>query len=297
MKEEWVSRNGPAIRDFVQPKTIPLLVFDGEVGPQRLTERLTGVLVELGGRHFVLTAGHCVKACRAAKNVVVPIVAGWEVEDAIRLGPKLEPKFLNSNSAIKGEGTEDFGYLELNPETALTMEAKVFSFTSRITVRSAPNTSQRDEWVIVAGYPRAIAHRAERSDEARFMIAFTLVARKEELPEESGAPEGFATLDLLVPENSVETEDGTVFMPTQPASFQGVSGGGCWTLDVSRDAADWTSDNKPSLCAIHTGHMEGKLLREVPIGYHLRLLADDHPDLAPELNARWPELKDFSLRR
>jgi len=290
---EWIDRNGGGLRDRIQPKTVPLLILTNPESP-KVENRLSGVLVGLGPRHFVLTAGHCVEKCIDKRNRVVIPVVDWPAEDAYRLSPVLKPDFLNSNLINVDPGTVDYGYLEFHPQSASTLGAKRYEFNTRISPWKAPEFHGADSWVAVAGYPIDIAQTTEGSDQSRFMITPTLVAREEELAGVGELPEGFDVLDLLLPQDALESPDGLAFVPAEPTSHHGVSGGGCWTLDVSKDVASWTDQDRPSLCAIHAGHTEeadgNQILREVPISYHLRMIADDYPDLASDLYERWPQL-------
>ena len=296
--EEWIRRNHRTIQEFLSPRTAPLLIFDSGACRDPVS-RGSGVLVELGGRHFILTAGHCVAAGVAAGRMVCLPISTLNIADGSRLVPKpLFVKIVKSNYVSKDEGTVDFGYFELDPDSAGTMKAKFYIFTGigRIIVRGRSAT-QGDEWVLVIGYPGDEARVTVRAYQARAMLAFTLVAAEDELPEVHGRDD-FSSLDLLLPPECIVSPMPGELEQAEPSSFGGVSGGGCWLVDISLDPEHWTIDNKPSLCAIHagTGIEKGRdfFLREVPIAYHLRMLADDYPDLAPKIHACWPEIANVA---
>lgn len=253
------------------------------------------MLVELGSHHFVLTAGHCVAKGVADGRMVCLPISTWNLEVGSRLMPKpLVARIVNYNYVSTDEGTVDFGYLELDPRNASTMKAKFYIFTGskRIVVRRR-STTQGDEWVLVIGYPGAEAKITDHAYQSRVMLALTLVAAENELPKVTSRGD-FESLDLLLPPECIVSPVPGELEQAEPSSFGGVSGGGCWVVDISTNPEKWTIDHIPSLCAIHagTGIEKGQdfFLREVPIAYHLRMVADDYPDLASEMNARWPEL-------
>ena len=292
--DHWLRLHCRDIVDFLQRRTVALLVFHGEPGPENLESRASGVLVRLGEHHFVLTAGHCVKGCVAQdRTIIIPI------SDAGRGSPheRFSPVVSKSNYVAKDEGVVDYGYLELAAESASMMTARVLIFTGerRVAVRR-PFATGPDEWLLVAGYPRDEAKSTERTYLARFMFAFTLVVEKEAVPTDPPKPpNGFEVIDSWLPQDGVASPSAGQFQSAKPSAFQGVSGGGCWIINTSIAPSDWTEITKPSLCGIHASTLttEGKgddILREVPVANHLRMIADDYPELSTYIYERWPEV-------
>lgn len=295
--EQWLRRYCRDIQDFLQRRTVALLVYKGEPGPGKIESRGTGVLVRVGDRHFILTAGHCVAGCVApGRRTYIPISAAGRGISQEQFSPTLA----KWNYVAKHKGTVDYGYLELSNQSASTIAAKIPIFAGENSVAARrPSTTEPDEWVLVAGYPAEEAKTTDRVYVARFMFALTLSARKEELPEDHAKPpNGFQVIDSWLPSDSVVSPVAGEFHSVEASSFRGASGGGCWTVDVSIDPKRWTADTKPSLCAIHASTLvtEGEgddMLREVPIVYHLRMIADDYPELSPDMHKRWPEIANL----
>jgi hypothetical protein len=75
----------------------------------------------------------------------------------------------------------------------------------------------------------------------------------------------------------------------------GSSGGGCWKAGVRGSEANWSPDQL-LLTGIHVSSSsdnkaEDRFAREVLIGYHLRLIADDLDQVSDNIYNRWPELQ------
>ncbi len=292
--EAWLKRYGRCIQQYLMPRTVPIMIYDGEAGPHPPQSQGTGVLVRLRNRYFALTAGHCVEDC---------IPKGRKVYVGISSAPhRFCPTIARRNYVVAPKGTVDFGYIEFHSTDAITMEAKysVFSGESRIDIRPPANAGEGDEWVIVAGYPYEEAKNTSQYLAMRFMIALTQVAREDEPPAAAVTQllDGFSAVDLLLPPGNMVSPMPGQFQQAEPTSFSGVSGGGCWSLDVSADPDEWSINDKPRLCAIHTGtstpveEEEYAILRQVPVVYHLRMIAHDYPDLTADLEKQWPEIGD-----
>ncbi len=288
--------NDRAISEFVRPRTMPILVYKGEPGPQSRKALGTGVPVTLQNRHFILTAGHFVS------DFTEP---GVEVYLNISASPhRFKPQLASTNFVLRDPGTVDFGYIELHSRDASTIEAKmgVFSGADRIDLEiRAQEVNEPADWVIVAGYPLAEAKEEAQALTSRFLVAFTKISRETERPANvPPVPQDLRVLDVWLPRGHIVSPMPGQFEAAAPTSysFGGVSGGGCWLARINQDSENW-SPTCLRLCGIHAGTWDPEMindergfLREVSLVHHLRMIAEDFPELSSFLLARWPEINE-----
>lgn len=147
-------------------------------------------------------------------------------------------------------------------------------------------------------YPRTEAVSTSEYYLARFQFAFTRPVPIQVLPEEIPEPPSpFEVVDAWLPPDGTVSPVAGEFELADASSFRGVSGGGCWKMDVANDPRSWKRNTKPTLSATHvstivTGDDTDDVLRQVPVAYHPRMIADDYPDLPPRICERWSGLAE-----
>ena len=151
---------------------------------------------------------------------------------------------------------------------------------------------------MIAGFPaRLIEHEPGqyRSTLLRFPIDLAQLACKQERPAFSQ----LAAFEIQVPDDRLVSDRMNPDRPPAPLpDFGGVSGGPCWSLTPSNG-----SDPRRELVALHVGsgnssnefYSRTRVLREMPISYHLRLIAEDYPDLRENIYKRFPTLESVDL--
>ena len=292
----WLRRHAHTFRDFVQPRTTPMFISEGEVDSTQSPLTFgSGVLVHLGQRYFLFTAGHCVAECRLPGRVVYLGITH-------RQRHKFRLPVANTQYVRTPDGTVDYGYIEIAPVDAKTIErnSMVFSGVHRIELRD-PEPRSDDDWLVVAGYPAEayLNNEEARLVTARFLVGLTLVKRHDALPEHiAPPPPGYQVFDLWLPPEQVDSPDPNTHEDAEPIKFGGVSGGGCWEVDLEVPPDKWSPDQKPKLCGIHAATIDVEkrdvdgnkhyLLREVSVRHHLELIAKDYADLRELIYQTWP---------
>jgi hypothetical protein len=246
----------------------------------------TGVYVRLQNRFFILSAGHVVALIQSGMDKVsLPIAT-----HATKFRPNI----------IRAERRKfiDAGYLEIHKHDANTILAKagVFMSPKRIEVMTREQLlTQRDSFVL-GGYPGA---NAEQPGQQRFAVGLRyFVATPPDIPNHTWLPnnDGTNVLNLGMPSENEEIESflegHTVMVP----ALRGVSGGGCWRAHA--ECSPWNVDLM-KLVGIHVGTVPGphgaepaRFAHEVLVGYHLRQIYDESPDLHAEILQNWPNIAD-----
>ena len=251
----------------------------------------SGVLVKIGERLFIITAGHCAEECRRAYATVVAVSTARHSMDleAIRIG------------AAYDKGTErDFGYIELSPilESTLDLQRHYFLRPASIMVAPPDDLAVRD-WMVLAGFP---VERRRLGGTPRFQCGHTFVmtvvagqGRTIACPKEASAPE-IRFIDLFGRAGTEERAVGPDLPVTAP-SLSGVSGGSCWRSFES-DYRDAWRPSDMRLIGIHAGTIPGEepntyFAREILIGHHLALIAREYPDVRDFILERWPSVADY----
>lgn len=275
--------------------TVPVAFLKGRAEAGNVSEAGTGLLLRLVDRYFILTAGHCVKGWQSADHLAVHVTA--------RRG-RFTPCVVNSGFRYgPAQDGDDYGFWELAAFDASTIQANARTFLSEASVEvlTAEDLRERNEWMVLSGYPDAFTTKARGSRTFRLLQYSTLVAGSGSAPRSTlkaaANPTDFA--DLWVPRTSnvdaLAEEPREIDVP----ALGGASGGGCW-YSRARELGDggW-EPSKMKLVGIHTGAckveesaegMDPVFTREALIANHLRLIAREYADLREHIGTRWPGL-------
>ena len=293
-------REGRELDEWLKRYTVPLFFFKGEIEGRNLSGNGSGVLVKIGKSRFILTAGHCVRDWINASRVVVGIASHNHV---------FSPRILCRDYRFV-EKCEDYGFVEIHPEDAGQIEAcsKVFMAPTRIEIQLADELIKRDDWLVVSGYPRALVEPVGNMNDpaghgVRLLHVVSTVFGGETCPADLAPipPACDVAVDVWIPEDgNLDTMSGN-FEEIRLPQLAGMSGAGCWLSGVRPTPENWVPD-KMKLVAIHCGTFpelfssgeENRLMREVLVANHLRLIVENLPYLREEIFSNWPTLSTQS---
>lgn len=298
-KPEFVALRPESIKaldERVSYHTVPLAFLRNPQPPRGYG---SGVLVKIDRQCFILTAGHCVRdAGEGPDNVATSIV-----NQVHRFYPRLERKnFVYGN----GEDSVDVGYFAVDPIDAVKFEAgkRIFCQLERLHVTTSEQLLATKDWMVVGGYPAALQEIEGKILHPGLMTFVTMMAGHHGMPSSPlAAPRiGLQTLDLVVDVSQnqrIETLEG--LKDFIPPPFGGASGGGCWRAFVQPDPSQWSADGI-KLTGIHIASSRETIVaedgrpiqfaREILIGHHLRMIANDFQELRKTIYSKWPFLED-----
>lgn len=261
----------------------------------------SGVLLKIERRYFILTAGHCVHYAKGGE------VATSIVNRTHRFYPVLPG---TASPECDPADAVDVGYFVVAPTDARSFEAyrRFFCSLDRLHVTTSENLTKEKDWMVVGGYPQEYL-QAEKTTKLTIFHPgmLTLVTM---IAGQFGAPNsplptprrGMQTIDLVmdVRQNQrIETVEG--IREFTPPLLRGVSGGGCWRAFVQPNPSQWSA-NGIKLTGIHIASDDDaviaedgrpvRFLREVLIGHHLRMIANDFAELRETIYSKWPFLED-----
>jgi hypothetical protein len=294
-----LKENDRALLEFITPYTVPIIFFAQDAKRETLSDLdvddvATGILIEIGGQHFIATAGHCVRKYRRTKLNAF----GVSTNPHCYIPEKWPNEFVDDDST-----GEDYGYIHI-PSTEVsnfTSGKCVFAGMNRIQPMTSEEIRAKNDWMIISGYPFLIQEQREDRFGARLlMYPTTLSATGEAPPSTLPVRNCIEHADLWVPRNTavMPAED---YESTEVPLLGGASGGGCWLAGVRNSSSPWVVSNL-RLVGTHAISTKDimvthKFAREISIGHHLRLIADKMPVVRKHILDRWPFLGDSRWTR
>lgn len=299
--------HGKEIDEFLGRYTVPLFFMGEQADLSNLIDFGTGVLIELWGRFFILTAGHFEENYHRCVGPEGIILGNERHRFGISIArePHLFARPMGRAGFVIPRRAEDYGadygYIEVPPVYKGAIRAytggKSFLNPSRLCVEYAEALTASCDRMVLAGFPWAKVERGSVVKTVLFhestIIAGTGNAVRRGHP---GAAEGLETVELsLSGSERICTTSGR-FEEISLPELEGVSGGGCWRCGFD-GTGPWSAESM-QLSAIHTHTVsdfidgkESRFGREVLIGHHLRLIADDYEDLRRSILSKWPMLE------
>lgn len=286
--------NSTMLNDFLSPFTIPIHFFRGPVSSDTWNGNGTGVLVQLGGLAFVLTAGHCVRQYEDAQGCVVGVA---------RARSRFEARF--ARRAYRADGFADYGFLEIPPAERPSYRAHdVFPMKpDRVLVTTPEALVSANDWMVLSGYPDEVTVKDADARGMRFFTYSTTSAGLDKAPRSTfeSAPSGVRALDLWVSLRGQMQSFPELVSDARVPLFAGASGGGCWKAGVRPELAGF-DPQRMQLVGVHAHSSDQveingepcRFAREISVGHHLRLIADHVHEARDEILGRWPTLEDSS---
>ena len=288
-------RQDTSVRDRVMLFTIPLVFFNNEIQQGGVIGIGSAVLLKIGVHSFAITAGHCVAEKRG------------EIATSVVLHEhRFELKCRDSSYVHQPLRSLDFGYFEIEHDTAVSMEShtKLFLTLDRIEVLTRSECISRNDWMIVAGYPDdwLLGDRQSKLGLVPIYYASTLSGNAQAPPSPAIAPSPEAqVVDIWAPLDGNVLTTSNTHSETSLPNFAGVSGGACWLSGVRPNPLDWEL-SKIKLVGTHMGskpnpagdeERKGFHARECLIGHHLCLIASRYPHLKRQIYDRYPLVESF----
>jgi hypothetical protein len=292
-RRRFLMPRGPEISQRLGLFTVPVGALErGSIGHPP-THVGSGVLVRLKDRFFVFTAGHC---CDDIESTILIAIARHRDRPH-----RFEANVKNVRRVYTADGA-DYGYVEVGENDAATIQsqARVFASERLLQVVAQTQLITDFEWLTFAGYPRAFHtdYPQRNASGIRFMYIHGAPSGKTGTPQNPLSPPSpeLHFVDLAVPqETTLAAEDGSRRIVGLP-SLAGVSGGGCWK--PNRAAETWSPDQYRLVGVVSSGHSAeigsefASFFRVVLIAHHLKLVADDYPDLRDHIYSKF-ELLTF----
>lgn len=286
--------HGQVLQERLQLFTAPIFRFRRNI-PEPV-DCGSGVLLKIGGLHFVLTAGHCVT------GVFDSLVLG------VRNGPHkflFEPARSNYVSTLR---RGDFGYFQISPDSVGTITAgnRIFLNEKSVEVRSASEHDKSRDFLALAGYPLALMGNTDGGTGARLLVYSSTMAGGEHAPASTlNTPEGENRREIhawIPQQDNVDALADSHAPVASICRLHGASGGGWWSTHMNR--ASWqASDVK--LIGIHVGTstqetetedgLRHRFSRVSLVGNHLALIARDYPALRQHIFDTWPSVESYGM--
>lgn len=290
-----IYRSDTVIDEFVKPFTVSIISphprrEDGRPHENRWIG--SGFLVQLWERYFILTAGHVVRDVQRLRGAAVNLVIAAAIHDARFL---LEPRnFICSDDP--GDDA-DFGYFELHAVDARRVLAddKVIAHRRRVEVCTVEN-----DLYAICGFPR---HRVIDAIPGQTFVGHhrltTAAAGFRSIPTAPAARPGIQVLSVSIDDSEIvldRSADGeSITLKDAVESLSGTSGGPCWRMHApSAEGEAWTPESM-KVVAIHRGTDPSayRFAREVSVGHHLKLIAEDYTELHDRIMHEWPLVQNY----
>lgn len=255
----------------------------------------SGVLVSLWERHFILTAGHVVRAVQELKGLPVQLVIANQSHNA--KFDLVQRGFVCGND----DDDSDYGFFELPAYDASRVKARDKFFASYKRLHVSAHLADDDVYV-VSGFPADLADRGLSQTWMKPCFWAAEPAGTRNVPASSGPTSPYVrVIDLCIdPEDGLTLDfwdrnktPWTLRPKDNVDPMPGVSGGPCWRTFV-RDAPETWDPKRLRLVGTHRGHTkDNKYARQVGIGHHLQLIATAYPDLKGRIYEEWPAVEAY----
>jgi hypothetical protein len=241
--------------------TILLIRPDRKYNPP--FEAGAGVYVQIGGRHFIATAAHCMK-----EKVLIANEKGFEFPS-------------KRTVTILNRGTDediDIGFLEIKPDEQFTALGRSFCSIDQI----ALSDLMADDMHHIVGYP--VGHWKQKG----VLTELVKCGFGSQFQEKEGEY-------LIFPFPKKEDWFRPVGDSFEKSTFietpNGFSGGGLWAFTRVPEGELFVPAKHIKLRGIQSAWwIERRLLKCVPIQRWLELIHNEYPDLRLELEAKCPSL-------
>jgi hypothetical protein len=291
-RHAFMIEHGPAIDEWLNYFVVPIYILGKDKTLDKITETGSGVLLAIDKRKFIITAGHVAKS-----------LATYPCSISVTKSPhKFTPQLAKINYRYIENQSIDYGYAEIPQihHSVFTAGSRVFMSHKRLSVETANQLTLALDRMVIAGYAGAMMNLTGKLHSSIFMHHSTIISGTGSAPQSVLPPAaaGMQVVDLNIDRdqniNTTVGDFGKILLP----KFGGISGGGCWRSGYQQ-GSEWVPHDM-KLTAIHVAsssevETNGRFYRsarQVLIGHHLRLIADDFSDLKGEIFGKWPQLED-----
>ncbi|VWC82026.1 hypothetical protein BLA39750_01272 [Burkholderia lata] len=284
--------HGPELHARLQPFTIPILRFRG--GAPYPDDARSGVLLKLGDLHFVVTAGHSVRG-----DFPMTVIGVRDYPHRFLFEPA-------GQRYIISEARGDFGYFQVSPAQAVSIEAgnRAFLSARSVEVLSPAEHEAAADFFALAGYPEAMYGRKDEATGSSLLVYSTTMAGGSHAPTSTlvRGPETRREIHLWIPQQENVNMLTDEHEPATLCDFHGASGGGWWATHMNRP--EW-QPSAVKLIGTHVGSrqeatatddgLRHKFSRVSLIGNHLALIAHDFPTLREYIYSTWPAVREYGI--
>lgn len=237
----------------------------------------SGVLLQVGGQHFVLTAAHVLDLL-LVHSIPLFLMPGEAGKKLISLTGAVFYSSEMPSSRSRNDDVMDVGFVELTAPTASELvPGKTFLRLKDIDVR---DPFYPKSWYLTAGYPSEV----NVSDYDRRTHTSTLLAYASwPYYGERGFPDYFRQeFDLFVHymrNDSTEGDENVLASVPEP---EGVSGCGMWRLaSADKPIESWNPDDIRLIGIQRSWSKKFETLRGVRVAHPLAMMAESLPALTP----------------
>lgn len=230
----------------------------------------SGTCIQIGGRHFIATAAHLLDGVTLGQVGVIAL--GRPEGEHHNITPRLV------GWGRRGGGSSDavdVAWLEIKPAAVprlLSEWGRVFITLDRVSIDHVP----ADAAMMVFGAPGDLAQMTQLGGKPLLGVgALPYLTRAIPVPSGQGTAEHDLFVEYL---STMETAGGTVPMPRAP----GLSGSGLWRVNPNPSGI-WSPDSA-RLVAVQQSWMPDQYLRGTRIGDWLKMVREDIPELASEID-------------
>ena len=234
----------------------------------------SGVLIELDGRYFIVTAGHCASDYYGHSTIHLK---------GANTGPPFEARIRQPPDAVYNNWDliEDYGFYELEPERldAVSDNGKQFLDRNNLLVLNEEKFLVAWSSAIVSGFPRSMTKLTGQQVFESCLLELAICPNM--VSYSAGKRRKCISIDLT-----------QMFGEGKPADLEGASGGGFWVLKREESG----SPLNPTLAGLNVGTPNndgtgsGRELLVTLVGHHLRRIADRIDDLKGFIFCTWPFL-------
>ncbi len=271
---EFMARTCVECREQIGAVTVPF--YTEQHGRTMLFG--TGVLLQVGDKHFIVSAGHNFDARRMC-DLPLWVTDGVLGNRLLPVGQVLIRSSETNDPYHRTDELFDIAVCELASEVAAQIAVNK-RFLRLIDVDPWDRQEPRS-WYMVYGYPTNLspADEANRSINANAVAFATFI-----YCDERGSLDRFdeeVGIALDFDPTNIRDDNGEPAAPPHPG---GMSGCGIWRLvEAGTDTRRWKLDDIKLVAVDHTLKTEKKVLVGTRIRYALQMIYRNHADLRPAL--------------
>jgi hypothetical protein len=266
----FMMRTSVECRERIGDVTMPL--YTEQLGRTSLCG--SGVLLQIGDKSFIVSAGHTFDARRMA-DVPLWVTSGVAGSKLLPLGEILIRSSETNDPFYRTDEPFDVAVCELTRETAaqIAVEKRFL----RLNDVDPWDRQEPRSWYMVYGYPTKLSppDEATLSINANAVALATFIYCDERGPLDRYDKEVGIALDF--DPATIRNDDGRSAAPPHPG---GMSGCGIWRLvEAGTDMKVWNLNDVKLVAIEHTLKTKKNVLVGTRIRYALQMIYRNHPDL------------------
>lgn len=256
-----------AMAEHLYPRSVAIVLHDANDVPVSVG---SGTCVRIADRYFIATAAHVLDGVARFRDIAIVALVG----DVGRVSNQTPNVVGVGRRGGKKVDPVDVAWIEIEPKAIVSWTAtwgRAFVTLDRIRIEPVPEGAH----AYVFGQPAEYLNPNCTFQGKPLLGLSALPFLTATIP----TPEGCQPEDLYVHyPNAMNTAEGAKALPVA----EGLSGCGIWVVNP-REGGVWTPD-RAQLAAVEGSWFEFEWLRGTPMREWLRLVRDDIPELAAEID-------------